>query len=87
MVFRRPLAAFTASLCAVLAISCGEGEADISGPEPVASLTLSPVTATVDVGETLQLTLIVRDAKRDVLTDRSVTRTTSQPEIAVVTSG
>lgn len=86
MGFRRPLAAFTASLCAVLAISCGEGEPDISGPDPVASLALSPVAATLDVGQTLQLTLVVRDARRDILTDRSVTWTTSEPEIAVVSS-
>ncbi|MGH7526061.1 MAG: Ig-like domain-containing protein [Gemmatimonadales bacterium] len=86
MLFRRPVAAFTASLCAVLAISCDEGQPDISGPDPVASLALSPVAATIEVGQTLQLTLVLRDARRDILTDRSVTWTTSEPEIAVVSS-
>lgn len=86
MPFRLPLAAFAASLYAVLALSCDEGERDLSGPDPVASLTLSPVTATIELGQNLQLTLVLRDAGRDILTDRDVTWTTSEPEIAAVSS-
>jgi hypothetical protein len=86
MLFRRPLAAFAASLCAVLAISCEEAAPDLGAPDPVASLALSPVAATIEVGQDLQLTLVLRDARRDILTDRAVTWTTSEPEIAIVSS-
>jgi Bacterial Ig-like domain (group 2) len=86
MPFRRPLAAFVASLCAIPVTSCVGLERDISGPDPVTSLTLSPVTATIDLGQSLQLTPTLRDAARNVLTDRAVTWTTSEPDIATVSS-
>jgi uncharacterized protein YjdB len=86
MPFRRPLAAFAASLCATLAISCDEVERDINGPDPIASLTLSPFTATIEVGQSLQLSLILRDAAQNLLTDRVVTWTTSEPDLVTVSS-
>ncbi len=53
---------------------------------PVASVVISPVTAVVLVGATLQLTTTLKDAAGNVLSGRSVTWASSTPAVATVTA-
>src|SRR5438309_1635827 len=53
---------------------------------PVASVTVSPATASVAVGQTLQLTATPKDSTGTALTGRSVTWVSSNPGIATVSS-
>jgi uncharacterized protein YjdB len=53
-------------------------------PAPVASVTVSPPTAEVQVGGTVQLTATPRDAAGNPLTGRTVTWESSAPGIATV---
>ena len=57
--------------------------------EPVASLTVSPSTATMSVGQPLQLTAVARNASGQPLSlsGRSVTWSTSTPAITSVNAG
>jgi uncharacterized protein YjdB len=86
MPVQQPLAVLTTSLCAVLSLFCVDGESDISGPRPVASLTVHPTTATLEPGQTLKLTPVLRDVTGSSLGDRTVDWTTSDPGIATVSS-
>ena len=57
------------------------------GPDPkvaVASVTVSPSSATILVGETQQYSATVRDGDGNELLDRTVTWSTSSPETATV---
>jgi len=57
-------------------------------PPPVASVTVSPATASVTVGETLQLTATLRDAAGNVLTGRTVDWSSSdQARLSVSAAG
>jgi uncharacterized protein YjdB len=57
-------------------------------PAPVATITLAPPTATINVNATQQLTPTLRDAQNNVLTGRTVTWETSAAGTATVsTSG
>ena len=59
-----------------------------SGRAPVASVTVSPTSASVGVGSTVQLAATTRDASNNILTGRTVTWTTSTSAVATVsTSG
>lgn len=51
---------------------------------PVASVTVSPATAMVAVGASVQLVAELRDAEGNLLTDREVTWTSTAPDIASV---
>src|SRR5207249_3393785 len=53
---------------------------------PVASVVISPVTAVVLVGATVQLTATLKDAAGNLLSGRSVTWASSTPAVATVTS-
>jgi uncharacterized protein YjdB len=55
-------------------------------PAPVASVTLSPASATVNEGQSLQLTATLKDANGNVLTGRSITWTSSNTAAATVNS-
>ncbi len=55
-------------------------------PAPVASVTLSPATATVNEGQSLQLTATLKDANGNVLTGRSITWSSSNTAAATVNS-
>ena len=55
-------------------------------PPPVASVTVAPTTASVIVGQTVQLTATTRDANNNVLTGRTVTWASSNTGIATVSS-
>ena len=58
-------------------------------PEPIASLTVSPSTATMSVGQPLQLSVIARNANGQALslTGRTVGWSTSTPGITSVSTG
>ena len=53
---------------------------------PVASVSVAPTTASVNVGQTAQLTATTRDASNNVLTGRAVTCSSSNTGIATVSS-
>src|SRR5205809_656023 len=55
-----------------------------AAPVPVASVTVSPATAAVFVGQTTQLTATPKDANGNTLTGRTITRATSPSSIAGV---
>jgi uncharacterized protein YjdB len=55
-------------------------------PAPVATVVLTPSTASVEVASTVQLTATLKDASGAVLTGRSVTWTTSSSSLATVSA-
>jgi len=55
-------------------------------PAPVASITVSPATASLQVGRTTQLTTVVRDANGNVLIGRALTWSSSSNAIVSVSS-
>lgn len=58
-----------------------------TGPNrPVAAVEVTPATASRTVGETVQLTAVLRDAEGEVLTGRSVTWSSSAGTVASVSS-
>jgi len=98
MTFKHKLSARLARLWWVLSIpgifsllSCEllkRGE--ISGPAgtgPVASVEVTPPTADVSVSSTLQLTAVAKDSTGAILSDRSMTWSTSNTLIASVAAG
>src|SRR5205823_4963210 len=56
-------------------------------PVPVASVALSPATASLRVGQTVQLTATPKDSAGGALTGRPVTWTSSNPSVALVNVG
>lgn len=61
-------------------------EAPFSFPVPVAAVTITPETADIAQGDSLQLSAVVRDSAGGVLTDRTVSWTSSDPTRVVVSS-
>ena len=53
---------------------------------PVASVTVSPASASVPAGQTAQLTATAKDASGNTLTGRTITWTSSNPSVATVSS-
>ncbi|MEJ2207293.1 MAG: SUMF1/EgtB/PvdO family nonheme iron enzyme [Gemmatimonadota bacterium] len=78
--------------CSILILACGGGDggSDPTGPRepppppPVASVTVSPPSATVRVGSTQQFTVTLKDAEGNELTGRAVTWTSSNTSVATV---
>lgn len=69
-------------LCAVgLVVACGS---DIGPIVPVASVTVTPASAPLAAGATLQLSAAPKDANGTVLSGRTITWTTSAPTFATV---
>ena len=64
--------------------ACGGGGNDLTGPAPVASVTLSPASAELQVGSTVQLSTVLTDAAGATLTDRVVSWSSSKPTVASV---
>jgi uncharacterized protein YjdB len=62
------------------------GTALITVSVPVASVAVTPATANVNVGQTVQLTPTTRDAHGNVLTGRTITWATSDATVATVNS-
>jgi uncharacterized protein YjdB len=63
----------------------GVGAVTVS-PAPVASVTVSPTSATLIVGETLQLEAQPRDGSGRPLAGRAISWSTNRPDVATVTS-
>ncbi|HSQ29801.1 MAG TPA: Ig-like domain-containing protein [Gemmatimonadaceae bacterium] len=55
-------------------------------PVPVASVTVSPSSATIGVGKTVTLSAVTKDANGNVLTGRTITWSTSDATVATVSS-
>ena len=78
-----------AACIAVLLAACG-GDSDApsdpgnGGPKPVASVSITPATASVVVGKTTQLAATAKDAAGNVLTGRPIAWTTSATAVATV---
>ena len=72
----------------ITAMSEGQsGTAAVSVPGAlVASVSVIPATATVQVGDTLRLTTLVEDASGNILTGRRVVWATSSPPVATVSA-
>lgn len=75
----------------ISAWACGsEGGGGTTGPntdpKPVASVTVSPETVELEVGQTRQLSATLRDASGNVLTGRSVAWSSSNQAVASVSS-
>lgn len=79
-------------LVPVLAIACGGGgsSTDVTGPSAPdvrpASVSVTPATASVAAGETVEFRASARNAAGDVLTDASLRWEVSDPAIATVDS-
>ena len=80
------VSALTAGTTDISILSEGKsGSARITvAPVPVASLTLSPDTATIDVGATVPLTATTRSGSGVVLNGRAVTYVSGTPAVATV---
>ncbi len=63
---------------------CNFAIAGSQPPAPVATVTLTPAAATVNEGQTLQLTATLKDANGNVLTGRSITWSSSNSSAATV---
>src|SRR5207248_7504681 len=62
----------------------GTASITVSGV-PVASVTVSPASASVPAGQTVQLSATLRDANGNILTGRSVTWASNNTSVATVT--
>jgi len=62
------------------------GTTTVSSPVPVATVTVSPATASVQVGATVQLSATTRDANGNVLTGRTIGWTSSNTSVATVSA-
>ena len=55
-------------------------------PVPVASVTVSPPTSSVTVGQTVQFSAVLKDAAGNTLSGRVISWSSDQPGVATVTS-
>jgi Bacterial surface proteins containing Ig-like domains len=82
--------ALSPGITSVHAISEGSyasADVRVSGPPgPVATVTLIPAAASVNIGASLQLATILEDAIGNIATDRPVTWTSSAPSVATVSA-
>ncbi len=74
---------------ALLLAACGKEVVPVTAPQgpdpvPVASVTVSPATASVTVGQTVQLTATPRDAAGNPLSGRAVAWVSSATRVATV---
>jgi uncharacterized protein YjdB len=63
----------------------GTASVTVTGP-PVASVTVTPPSASVQAGQTAQLTATLKDANGNILTGRTVTWSSSNTTVATVSS-
>ncbi|MFI5310928.1 MAG: Ig-like domain-containing protein [Gemmatimonadales bacterium] len=71
----------------VILAACSSGKSDgVTGPTPVASVSLNVTATTVPVGQTLSLSVTLKDASGIALTGRTVTWTSSANNIATVST-
>jgi alpha-tubulin suppressor-like RCC1 family protein len=83
---RRPVAVLPWGFTLML-VACGGNADSLTAPDrQVAFVTVSPAAATIRFGTKIQLTATVKGAAGNVLTDRTVTWSSSNTDIATVTS-
>jgi len=70
----------------LVAAACGQDSPAPLGPAPVASVTVAPASYSLRVGETVALLATTTDGAGNVLTDRVVTWTSSNPSVATVSA-
>jgi uncharacterized protein YjdB len=85
------VAAVAVGSARLVAMSSGKGDTVVvrvnaAPPAAVASITLTPETATVAIGGTQPLTAITRDAQNNVLTGRAITYSSSSNAVATVST-
>ena len=82
------VAAGSTTLTATSEGQSGTATVTVAAPIPVSSVTVSPATSNIQVGGTVQLSAVTRDANGNVLTGRAVTWASANPGFATVsTSG
>jgi uncharacterized protein YjdB len=74
------------SVTITAAVGSVQGQATVAVKAPVASVELTPATATVVIGGTQQLTATLKDAAGNVLTDRTVAWTSDNDLVASVST-
>jgi uncharacterized protein YjdB len=62
------------------------GTAQVTVTSPVATVTVSPTPNALQVGETVQLAAVLRDAALNILTDRPVSWVSESPGVATVST-
>jgi hypothetical protein len=80
------IAAGVTSIIATVDGISGSVAVTVPAPQSVASVSVSPSSSSLQVGQTVQLSATMRDASGNVLSGRSVTWTSSNPTIATVSS-
>src|SRR5688500_7057691 len=86
--FTRMLVSPFAALALLVAIACSDSDPTETNPPPVpvASVTVSPLTQTLTVGETGALTAALADAAGRPITGRAITWTSNDAAVATVSS-
>src|ERR1700693_6400144 len=89
VVFRNQLAATRTTLVFLLALflsGCGGGSANSNAPPPggVASVTVSPATATIAVRQTQQFTAVAKDSIGTVISGLSFTWSSDAASVTTV---
>ncbi len=80
-----PLSAWN-SITEVVIYDSPDSPAGPITPLPAASVTVSPASVSLSVGQTLLLSVVLKDSAGDFLTDRTVTWTTSNSAVATVSA-
>lgn len=84
------LLAFVMLLVSATTAACSNGDTAVvtepPPPAPVASITVTPSTSSIDANGTVALTVTLRDAQQNVLAGRAVSFASNAPQIATVTA-
>ena len=83
-IYDAPFASLSRIALVLLLTACGGGGGGSSGPPPVATVTVSPAAASIEVGLAVTLTATTADASGNVLTGRVVTWASSNTSVATV---
>ncbi|BAH37248.1 MAG TPA: hypothetical protein DGD08_00480 [Gemmatimonas aurantiaca] len=86
--FRPALQCLAFSVAMIATAACGSDDKSPTGNPPVtvASVAITPTTASVVVGATTTLTAVARDAQNNTLAGRTITYTSSAATIATVSA-